>query len=111
MSTGLFSGGKERSRRDADPSALLVPWLRKGGAIPLLPLWAVQPVRRLSAFTGVLILNTAPSTLRYPIRFSVYADVFVFVCVPPLTSEFPNATPHHSILVFFHICDTSDIGG
>jgi len=34
----LFPGGKERPARDADFSPLLVPWLRKGRAMPLLPL-------------------------------------------------------------------------
>jgi len=33
------------------PHPLLVPWLRKSRAIPLLPLWAVRPVQSLSACT------------------------------------------------------------
>ena len=37
----VFPGGKERPRRYADPSPLLVPWSSKSKAIPLLPLWAV----------------------------------------------------------------------
>ena len=49
----LFPGGKERPGRDADPSLLLVPWSRKGRAIPLLPLWAVRSVQSLSACTVV----------------------------------------------------------
>ena len=49
----VFLGGKERPGRDADPSPLLVPWSRKGRAIPLLPLWAVRPVQSLSACTRV----------------------------------------------------------
>jgi len=49
----VFPGGKERPGRDADPSPFLVPWSRKGRAIPLLPLWAVRPVQSLSACTGV----------------------------------------------------------
>ena len=32
---------------------LLVPWWRKGRAIPLLPLWAIQPVQNLTAYTRV----------------------------------------------------------
>jgi len=44
MGTGSFRG-KERPRRDADPSPLLVPPSRKSRAIPLLPLWAVRPVQ------------------------------------------------------------------
>ena len=35
------------------PHPLLVPWSRKGTAIPVLPLWAVQPVQSLSACTRV----------------------------------------------------------
>jgi len=41
------------SVRDADPSPLLVPWSRKSRTIPLLPLWALQPVQSLSACTRV----------------------------------------------------------
>ena len=46
----VFPRGKERPGRDTD---LLVPWSRKGRAIPLLPLWAVRPVQSLSACTGM----------------------------------------------------------
>jgi len=35
------------------PHPLLVPWSRKGRAIPLLPLRAVWPVQSLSACTRV----------------------------------------------------------
>ena len=49
----VFPGGKEQPGRDADPSHLLVPWSWKGRAIPLLPLWAVQPVQSLSTCTRV----------------------------------------------------------
>jgi hypothetical protein len=48
-----LSRDKERPERDADPSPLLMPWSRKGRAIPLLPLLAVQPVQSLSACTRV----------------------------------------------------------
>jgi len=34
---------------------LLVPWSRKGRAIPLLPVWAVRPVQSLNACTRVHI--------------------------------------------------------
>jgi len=49
----VFPGGKERLRRDADPSPLLVPWSRKSRTIPILPLWAVRPVQRHSVCTRV----------------------------------------------------------
>ena len=35
------------------PHPLLVPWSWKSRAIPLLPLWAVQPVQSLSSCTRV----------------------------------------------------------
>jgi hypothetical protein len=35
------------------PNPLLVPWSRKGRAIPVLPLWATRPVQSLSACTRV----------------------------------------------------------
>jgi len=35
------------------PHPLLVPWSRKNRTIPLLSLWAVQPVQSLSACTRV----------------------------------------------------------
>ena len=43
------------------PHPLLVPWSRKGRAIPLLPLWAVRPVQTLSTCTRVHF--TVPFTL------------------------------------------------
>ena len=49
----VFPGGKVRPVRDADLSPLLVPWSRKSRAIPLFPLWAVRPVKSLSACTRV----------------------------------------------------------
>ena len=51
-----LSRGKKRLRRDADHSPLLVPWLRKSRALPLLPQWAVRPVQSLSACTLDLYL-------------------------------------------------------
>ena len=53
MDTGSFSGRKERPRRGADHSPLLVPWSSKSRAIPLLPLWTARPVQSLSACTRV----------------------------------------------------------
>ena len=49
----VFSGSKERPGRNVDSSPLLVPWSRKSRAIPLLPLWAVQPVQNHSTCTRV----------------------------------------------------------
>jgi len=49
----FLPGGKVRPGREADLSPLLVPWSKKSRAIPLLPLWAVQPVQSLSACARV----------------------------------------------------------
>jgi hypothetical protein len=53
MGTGSFPGVKSGRGVALTLHPLLVPWLRKGRAIPLLPLWAVRPVQSLSACTGV----------------------------------------------------------
>ena len=53
MGTGSFPGVKNSWGVTLTPHALLVPWSRKSRAIPLLPLWAVQPVQSLSACTRV----------------------------------------------------------
>ena len=49
----VFTGGIERSGRDADPSPLLAPWSRKSRTIPVLLQCAVRPVQSLSACTRV----------------------------------------------------------
>jgi len=48
-----FPGVKSGRGVTLTPYPLLAPWSRKGRAIPLLPLWAVQPVQSLSACTRV----------------------------------------------------------
>jgi len=53
MVTGSFPGVKSGRGVTLTPHPLLVPWARKSRAIPLLPLWAVQPVQSLSACTRV----------------------------------------------------------
>jgi len=53
MGTGSFPGVKSGRGVTLTPHALLVPWSRKGGNIPLLPPWAVRPVQSLSACTRV----------------------------------------------------------
>ena len=42
MGTGSFPGVKSGQGVTLTPHSLLVPWLRKSRAIPLLPLWAVR---------------------------------------------------------------------
>jgi hypothetical protein len=53
MSTGSFPEVKSGRGVTLNPHPLLVPWSRKGRAIPPLPLWAVRPVQSLSACTRV----------------------------------------------------------
>jgi len=53
MDTGSFPGLKSGRDVMLAPHPLLVPWSWKSRAIPLLPLWAVQPVQSLSACTRV----------------------------------------------------------
>jgi len=53
MGTRSFPGVKSGQVVTLTPHPLLVPWSWKGRAIPLFPLWAVQPVKSLSACTMV----------------------------------------------------------
>jgi hypothetical protein len=53
MGTGSFPGVKSRWGMTLKPHPLLVLWSRKSRAIPLHPLWAIQPVQSLSARTRV----------------------------------------------------------
>jgi len=53
MGTGSFPWVKSGKGMTLTPHTLLVPWLRKSRAIPLLPLWAVRSVQSLSASTRV----------------------------------------------------------
>ena len=53
MGTGSFPGVKCGLGVRLAPHPLLVPWSRKGRAVPLLPLWAVRPVQNLCACTRV----------------------------------------------------------
>jgi len=51
MGTGSFPGVKSGRGVTLTPHPVLAPRSRKGRAIPLLPLWVVLPVQRLSACT------------------------------------------------------------
>ena len=53
MGTGTFPGVKSGRGVTLTNHSVLMPWLKKGRAIPLLPLWTVRPVQSLSACTGV----------------------------------------------------------
>jgi hypothetical protein len=56
VGTEFFPGIKNGRGVTLSPHPLLVPWSRKGRAIPLLPLCAVRPVQSLSACTVELYL-------------------------------------------------------
>ena len=60
--TGSFPGVKSGRGVALTPHPLLVPWPKKSRAIPLLPLWVVQPVQSLSACTTVHFTFTYTST-------------------------------------------------
>jgi len=49
----VYSGGKKRPGRDADPSPHSSAVVKKSRAIPLTPLWPVRPVQSLSVCTRV----------------------------------------------------------
>jgi hypothetical protein len=49
----VFPGVKRGLGVTLTPPPLLVPWSRTNRAIPLLPLWVVQPVQSLSTCTRV----------------------------------------------------------
>ena len=69
MGTGSFPGVKSIRGVILTPHPLLVLWSRKGRAIPLPPLWAIQPVQSLSACTRVhftfTFIISAPCTNTY----------------------------------------------
>jgi len=69
-----FPGGKSGRDVTLTPHPLLVPWSRKGRAIPLIPLWAVRPVQSLSVCTSVHF--TLP--LQYT-SFTVQFDLYLLV--------------------------------
>jgi len=58
----VFPGGKERPRRDADPSPPSSAVVKKEYSYTSIPLWAVRPVQSLSACTTVHFTFTYTST-------------------------------------------------
>jgi hypothetical protein len=66
---GLSAGVKSGRGMTLTPHPLLVPWSRKGRAIPLLPLWAVRPVQSLSACTRMHFTFTLLERLQALVYF------------------------------------------
>ena len=77
MGTGSFPGLKSGRVVTLTPHPLLLPWSRKGIAIPLLPLWALRPVQSLSACTRVHVSFTfrqGGQSMQRPGRFTPGED-------------------------------------
>ena len=72
MGTRSFLGVKSGRRVTLTPHPLLVPWSRKGRAVPLLPLWAVRSVQSLSAYTRV--------TFTFSLRDISHEGLRIFYC-------------------------------
>ena len=64
MGTGVFPEVKSGRGETLTTHSLLVPWSKKGRAIPLLPLWAVRPVQSFSACARVQFTFTLPTVLK-----------------------------------------------
>ena len=60
MGTGSFPWVKSGQGVTLIPHPLLVLWSRRIRAIPLLPLWAVQPVQSVSTCARVYFIHTFP---------------------------------------------------
>ena len=65
MGTGSFPGVKSGRVVALTPHPLLVPWSRKSRAILLLSLWAIRPVKSLSACRRVHFTFTFTSDFIY----------------------------------------------
>jgi len=76
ISTGSFPRVKNGRGLRLTPHLLLEPWSRKSRAIPLLPLWAVRPVKSLSAYTRVHFTFFLPSR---PAR-NLSSSRIAFIC-------------------------------
>jgi hypothetical protein len=68
MGTWSFPGVKSDRGVMLTLHPLLVPWSRKGRAIPLHPLWAVQPVQSLSACTRVQFTSVNSNASSGPVN-------------------------------------------
>ena len=80
MGTGSFPEVKSGRGVTLTPHRLLMPWSRKGRAIPLLPLWDIRPVQSLSACTRVhfTLATIAQSFYKLPHSIAVDFDAKLF---------------------------------
>ena len=84
---GFFPEVKSSWGVTLTPHPLLMPWSRKGRAIPLLPLRAIRPVQSLSACTRV--------HFTLPFIYSFQVVCFLQVSPPkPCMNFFPMHTTH-----------------
>ena len=83
MGTRSFLGVKCGRGMLLNPHHLLVPWSSKSRAIPLLPLWTIQPVQSQCLYNGALYLYLYLYSPYGP--YSLYrASVPVQRCTLPL---------------------------
>jgi hypothetical protein len=80
MGTGSFLGVKSSRGVTLTPHPLLVPWSWKGRAIPLLPLWAVQPVQSLSACTNMHFFTFTTVIVRSFVPSHPLSETYVYEC-------------------------------
>ena len=101
MGTGSFTGVKSGRGVTLTPHTLLVPWSRKGRAIPLLPLWAVRPVQSLSACSRVrfTLLQCLFKGARYLTSVSVQGALYL-TSVPVQRCTLPYRLDYHLRLAF-----------
>jgi len=82
MGTVSFLGLKSGRGVTLTPHPLLVPWSRKGRAIPLLLLWAIRPVQSLGACTRVCFTVFYIYHVRLAARTDFSTLFTVHACLP-----------------------------
>jgi hypothetical protein len=95
---GLSRGVKNGRGVTLTHHSLLVPWSRKGRAIPLLPLWAVRPVQDLSACTRVhftFSFRFSPILLLFlRFRVQIFSSALSFALSLPSYQAAKNKVSH-----------------
>jgi len=86
MGTGSFLEVKSSRGVTLTPHPLLVPWSWKSRAIPLLPLWAIQPVQSLSACTRVHFTFIWSQLISY----SFYPEIGCGLCLQYVSVRLKN---------------------